>query len=101
MTDREKLTEAMARVIYDDLEGPIADQDFTRQMRQWEQAQKLATAALAAIEASGAVVVPVEATEGMERAGGLALHRCSGAFGSAGACYAAMIAASPYAKEPS
>jgi hypothetical protein len=59
-----------------------------------------ATAALSAIEAMGAVVVPVEATDRMERAGGLALHRCSGAFGSAGACYAAMLSASPYAKEP-
>ena len=57
MTEREKLIEAMAQVIYNDLEGPITSQDFMRQIRQWDRAQKLATAALSAIEASGAVVV--------------------------------------------
>lgn len=45
MTD--ELVEKVARAIYETLEGPIADQDFLRQKRQWELAQKLARAALA------------------------------------------------------
>ena len=98
MTEREKLIEAMARAI---LAAELWPGSWDR-ANEPERGHVLykATSTLAAIEASGAVVVPVEATEGMERAGGLALHRCSGAFGSAGACYAAMLAAGPYAKEP-
>jgi hypothetical protein len=105
MTDREKLIEAMARGM---CEHVYPNCDFAPEGSAWvstwarerEAFEEQATAALFAIEAMGAVVVPVEATERMERAGGLALHRCSGAFGSAGACYAAMIEASPYAKGP-
>jgi hypothetical protein len=104
MTDRKALIEAMARVIYDDLEGPVANQDFTRQMRQWEQAQKLATAALAAIEAMGAVVVPVEPTDGMIEAAHVAMFETpftGGTMVMVGAGLDATLAASPYAKEPS
>jgi hypothetical protein len=104
MTEREKLIEAMARGMHDarpprNVEGKLLDFYDPANCTSMN-CRHDATAALAAIEASGSVVVPVEATERMERAGGLALHRCSGAFGSAGACYAAMIAAGPYAKEP-
>jgi hypothetical protein len=44
--------EKVARAIYDALEGPIANQDFTRQKKQWELAQRLAHAAL--LRAKGA-----------------------------------------------
>ena len=50
------LVEKVARAIYDDMEGPVANQDFMRQTRQWELAQRLARAALAAIEAEGFVL---------------------------------------------
>jgi hypothetical protein len=99
MTEREKLIEAMAKAIHDADWGDNAW--LAASLMERYESELRATATLAAIEAMGAVVVPVEATEGMERAGGLALHKCSGAFGSAGACYAAMLSASPYAKEPS
>jgi predicted RNA polymerase sigma factor len=41
--------EAAAKTIYDTLEGPVANQDYTRQMRQWEHAQELARAACLAM----------------------------------------------------
>ena len=41
--------EAAARAIYGILEGPVANQDFSRQKRQWEQAQELARAACLAM----------------------------------------------------
>jgi predicted RNA polymerase sigma factor len=44
----EALEEA-ARAIYDILEGAVANQDYGRQMRQWEQAQELARAACLAM----------------------------------------------------
>lgn len=47
MTDTTR--EAVARAIYDEIEGPVNNQDFTRQTRQWELAQRLADAALAAL----------------------------------------------------
>ena len=63
--------EAVARIIYDDLEGPVANQDFTRQTRQWNQCLRITDAILAALsgsegkgplqaepQASGDVVVP-------------------------------------------
>lgn len=42
----EEMVEKVAREIYDILEGPIADQDFGRQTRQWELSLKLARAAV-------------------------------------------------------
>ena len=42
--------EKAARAIYDELEGPVANQDFARQQAQWAQAQKLAHEALSAAE---------------------------------------------------
>jgi hypothetical protein len=85
MTEREKLIEAMARAICD----------------EWSYLWA-ATAALAAIEAMGAVVVPVEATGAMLESADDAL--CGVAVGDlahdiAGDTYAAMCRASPYSKE--
>ena len=48
MTEHE-LVEKMARAIYDILEGSVANQDYTRQLRQWERAQDMARAALSVI----------------------------------------------------
>jgi hypothetical protein len=61
-----------------------------------------ATAALAAIEAMGAVVVPVEVDDGMVEAGYEAAIDGKEWGKSVSPCeiYSAMIAASPYAKEP-
>jgi uncharacterized protein YgbK (DUF1537 family) len=103
MTDRERLIEAMARVIYDDLEGPVANQDFTRQMRQWARSQELAHAALSAIEAMGCVVVPVEATDRMIEAAHVAMFETpftGETMVMVGAGLDAALAASPFAKEP-
>jgi hypothetical protein len=44
-----EVLEAAARAIYDILEGAVANQDYGRQMRQWEQAQELARAACLAM----------------------------------------------------
>jgi len=44
MTDAE-IIKAMAQNIYVELEGPLANQDYSRQLRQWDHAQKLANAA--------------------------------------------------------
>jgi len=44
MTD-DTLIEATARALYDILEGPVANQDFARQLRQWDLALTLADAA--------------------------------------------------------
>jgi uncharacterized protein (DUF2342 family) len=49
MTADDEMVEAAARAIYDFLEGPVADQDFCRQQRQWETAKSLARAAISAI----------------------------------------------------
>ena len=59
MSEREKLRDALASVAYDDLEGPIADQDYGRQVRQWEQCKRIADAQLAALEAAGIRLVYV------------------------------------------
>jgi hypothetical protein len=40
--------EAGARPIYEALEGPVANQDFARQQRQWEAALKVSRVAIAA-----------------------------------------------------
>jgi hypothetical protein len=98
MTDnREKLIEAIERGIYGALSEPVSSQDFTRQMRQWARSQELAHAALSAIEAMGAVVVPVEATDEMSEAGWVRL--CDHTHLTAEDIYTVMLAASPYAKE--
>jgi hypothetical protein len=55
-----------------------------------------ATAALSAIEAMGAVVVPVEATDKMDEAGWVRL--CDHTHLTAEDIYAVMLAASPFAK---
>ena len=44
----DEAVEAGARVLYDELEGPIANQDYGRQLRQWEQCVKMARASIAA-----------------------------------------------------
>lgn len=48
MTPAE-LREAVARALYDKMEGPVANQDFARQCRQWDLAQSLAEAAIAVV----------------------------------------------------
>jgi len=112
MTNREKLIEAMARAMCetwgyvwdgdpdDEQTAPETCCDITPGKILYREA---ATAALAAIEASGAVVVPVKATGAMLESADDAL--CGVAVGDlahdiAGDTYAAMLAASPYAKEP-
>lgn len=40
------IAKAVAQVIYDELEGPVADQDRSRQKRQWELSVKLARIAM-------------------------------------------------------
>lgn len=61
----------VARAIYDILEGPVANQDFSRQLRQWDHARELSDAALSAlkpgtrftVDGREVMVVPVEADE--------------------------------------
>lgn len=45
-----ELVERVAKVIYDDLEGYINNQDVERQQKYWERAQRLARNLLKAIE---------------------------------------------------
>jgi hypothetical protein len=45
---KDDLVEAVARAIYDELEGPINNQDYSRQLRQWERAKGIALAAIVA-----------------------------------------------------
>lgn len=52
VTIPDEVVEAMARPIYDALEGPVANQDYTRQLRQWEQAKEVALAAARAMLAA-------------------------------------------------
>jgi hypothetical protein len=104
MTDREKLIEAMARGMCA-CEGTsqcaaicLSRFASSNQKGQCSDAVRVwgrkATAALSAIEATGAVVVPVEATGAMQDAIWLAAQLQNANFQ-----YRAMIAASPYAKE--
>lgn len=44
----DEVVEVAAKPIYDALEGPVNNQDFTRQMRQWEDAKRIALTALTA-----------------------------------------------------
>jgi hypothetical protein len=99
MTEREKLIEAMARGMHDarpprDVEGKLLDFDDPANSTSMNCTHD-AAAALAAIEASGAVVVPVEVTADMQDAIWLAAQ-----LQNANLQYRAMLAASPYAKEP-
>lgn len=45
----DELVEKVARGIYDILEGPVANQDFGRQTRQWELSLVLADATIAVV----------------------------------------------------
>jgi hypothetical protein len=92
MTEREKLIEAMARGIAI-RRGRVA---------AGPGEVKEATAALAAIEAMGAVVVPVEATDRMFfDPDDVCTNMGQSPWAAFCEIYAAMLAASPYAKEPS
>ena len=51
------LKEIVARAIYDGLEGPVANQDFARQTRQWEEAQGLSEAVISALRDPPASVI--------------------------------------------
>ena len=42
--------EEIARDLFDEMEGPVANQDFGRQQRQWELCQRLAKTALAILQ---------------------------------------------------
>lgn len=42
--------EEIARELFDEMEGPVANQDFGRQQRQWELCQRLAKTALAILQ---------------------------------------------------
>jgi hypothetical protein len=86
MSDREKLVEAMALAVRQSRVGAITPPD-----EPTNYDTRLATAALAAIEAQGAVIVPVEATDEMWDAGCAAHQACA-------PIYAAMLAANPYRK---
>ena len=46
---KDDLVEKVARAIYDELEGPVNNQDYSRQMRQWVQAKRIAQAAIRAL----------------------------------------------------
>ena len=96
MTDREALIEAMARAM-----ALADDEDYMEDYRRYD---KRATAALSAIEAMGAIVVPVEATAEMAKAALNADLDIYWAYSADGRpddprdVYAAMIASSPFAK---
>jgi hypothetical protein len=116
MTDREKLIEAMARAMAEPLGARVPYDALPIDASQPKLAdgsglsQELlidgATAALSAIEAMGATVVPVEVddetAEGIWRAAYDEWAEFGAADKDAGhAAHRASIAASPYAKEPS
>lgn len=68
MTTTPEQIEAVARAIYSTLEGPIADQNFGRQKRQWEMAIVLADAAINAMR-------PLIRAEALEEAAKVANER--------------------------
>jgi hypothetical protein len=45
---KDDLVEAVARALYDELEGGINNQDYSRQLRQWERAKGIALAVIVA-----------------------------------------------------
>lgn len=65
----EKAKSTVAKALYEAMEGPVSNQDFARQQRQWESAQALAVVAIEAYEsaklkeAEGWVLVPKEPSE--------------------------------------
>jgi hypothetical protein len=61
--NREQIVETMAKRIYDTLEGPVANQDFTRQLKQWHRAMEIADSVLSDLEATGMAIVPTKPTE--------------------------------------
>lgn len=65
MNTREDLIETMARAMHADVDGGGWDRENADLRDAWRRS---ATAALAAIEAAGARVVPVEMTEAMRNA---------------------------------
>jgi hypothetical protein len=55
------MVERVTRAIYDELEGPVNNQDAGRQMRQWELAKRLARAAISAMQSDPGI--PIYKTE--------------------------------------
>lgn len=51
MTQLSDADREFAQLLYDELEGPIANQDASRQMRQWETCLRLVPAARSARDA--------------------------------------------------
>jgi hypothetical protein len=49
MTVEQERLEQVARAVYDELEGPIANQDAVRQHNLWEQSKRIASVAIKAI----------------------------------------------------
>lgn len=107
--NRAALIEAMARAMFDRAWGsPAWDRQDSDTKDRWRE---VATAALSAIEALGATVVPVEATREMCRAGVWALDKARerdgmlqeprpySAHQKHAIRFAAMAAKSPFAKE--
>lgn len=45
----ENMVERLARAMYDEMEGPVNNADYKRQLAQWVLAERLARAALEAI----------------------------------------------------
>jgi hypothetical protein len=88
MTDRDKLIEAMARGIDHALVWEVESDTRAGELTQREQ-RAVAQAALAAIEANGFAVVPVEPSAAQIAAG------WRYAFQQSAQCYRAMIAAAP------
>ncbi len=103
MTDREKLIEAMARAMHDarppmDVEGKPLDFEDPANCTSMNCTHD-AAAALSAIEAMGAVVVPVEATDGMFfDPDDVCTNMGQSPWAAFCEIYTAMIAASPFAK---
>ena len=93
-SNRTELVEVMARAINGSLEGPVNNQDATRQMRQWNLALALAADALTALEQAGCAVVPVEITDEMLDATSLMDGTVMLPWR-----YTAMLKAGPYARK--
>ena len=91
----EKLRDAIASVAYDDLEGPVANQDYARQVQQWEQCKRIADAQLAALEAAGVRLVPVDPDDN-QLAAGMESDSISHPWEALGV-YRMMVSYSPYA----
>lgn len=112
MSDREKLIEVMARAIY--AQRPHQYWDHSEQTRGWvyadydevdagwrELATQQATAALAALEASGVRLVPVVSDATMDMAGDEVTRNAwrLATQADADTVWTAMLAASPYASK--